>query len=750
MKKHINKILLILLVLNAVIIYFIFIRSYNKKQKVELDGNGLVSSVEIEYQIQANPLAKIEVKDLSNLNAPINSCVGSLGQSIDISGNFFNFQMKEAKVKLKYDDEKLNEVSEDEIGILWYDKENEQMVVMDSKVDKENNTISFETNHFSEYIFANITEWKDAWKKRVVTERNDKLIFDIAFVIDDSGSMTGNDKDKKRLTATEEFVKGLKEKDRYCVISFADSAQVKQEPTTDKEKIKEAIEKFSSSGGTNISEGLQKGIEKINNDDNTAKVIVLLTDGEDSELSNKKADIIATALRTDISIFSIYLSDGEANTNNTKDIEEIALQTGGEFYYINSNEVVDIFNAISKKSIGIEDGKDSDRDGIKDEIELGGMRNQYGQIVYTNPYSNDTDGDGISDKEEIGEIAYYSNSRPYYKMKSDPTKQNNIFDDYVKIGPANSYLGTWDSGFKLNKNAFKFCNLGIRYNNGNCTGFAYITERTFNQTEWKNKVDDIVSNGRILKDREELDKMKEFFKNDNMARIIEDENEIKELISQSNMNMSDEEIAKSIIITYTGMQGFNLRDEDCINKGLLYFYNPKSTELKDHLFAGNHETEFPAEVLADGENKNPDAEILKALFYYFAEGNSLADRLEDNYQVDSSHPMTEEGITNLKNTFSQKQIVTVNIKGHAFNAYALEKVSESEYRMFVYENNWPYEAGKNPYIRFVKEKDGDGREYYRVGEDSTYNYEGSRYTNADGTFDILIIKGDEVLNYKKN
>ena len=48
MRKNINKFILILLVLNAAIIYFVFARSYNKKQNIKIDGDKVVSEINIE------------------------------------------------------------------------------------------------------------------------------------------------------------------------------------------------------------------------------------------------------------------------------------------------------------------------------------------------------------------------------------------------------------------------------------------------------------------------------------------------------------------------------------------------------------------------------------------------------------------------------------------------------------------------------------------------------------------------------
>ena len=159
MKKNINKIILILLILNAIVIYFAIIKTHEKSQTIKLGKENLVSEIDIDYSVKANPLSKVEVKDLSKTDAEINACVGNLGQSFDISGNFYNFQLQEATVTMKYDESKLNDTPEDRIGILWDDKENNKMVIVDTKVDTEKTTISFKTEPFSEYILVNIDEW---------------------------------------------------------------------------------------------------------------------------------------------------------------------------------------------------------------------------------------------------------------------------------------------------------------------------------------------------------------------------------------------------------------------------------------------------------------------------------------------------------------------------------------------------------------------------------------------------------------
>lgn len=703
MKKHINKIIIILIILNALIIGLVFAQSYKKTKTIKLEGNSLVSEVEITYDVQANPLSKVEIKDLSNTNAPINSCVGNLGQSLDISGNFFNFQLKEATVTMKYDEEKLGEVKEENLGILWYDKENEQMVEIETIIDSNNNTISFETKHFSEYIIVNIEEWKETWSERIVKIRDESESFEIAFVIDDSGSMTNNDADNRRLDATKEFINTLREDDEYSIIAFEYASRVEQMPTTDKDKIEEILKKFKSSGGTNIASGLTEGINLIKNSNKNNKIIVLLTDGEDNSLTTNKEQIIQEAINSNITLFTIFLNSNQSlDKQNSIDIQDIAVQTGGEFYSINSDEIIDIFHKINNVSVGTNNLEDTDGDGIPDEIELGGIRNQFGQIVYTNPYQADTDEDGKSDKEEIGDKAAYGNGIVYYKMNSDPTYQKDKFTKYTKIGPRKSYLGTWDSGFKLNKNAFKFRNIRTSITaNGTCAGYSYIVEKIFNNEKIPKEVEDIE---------------------------YED--------------ISTEGDKKTTVKATLGYELTNDNLDIIFEHRLPYFYNPSSQKLKMAETMDGQE-----EVKYNRNSTEADDELINCLVYYWRKVNMKHENMfnKDNSEekkveeYDATRAITEDTINKLKLIFNNKKIVTVNVEGtigHSINGYALEKISETIYRLYLYDSNLPYFTGEEGYIDFIKVP----KENYYM---SKYSYnEKYKYNLIDTTTGIRTEKGE--------
>ena len=42
---------------------------------------------------------------------------------------------------MKYDKEKLNGINEENLGILWYDEERDEMIIMDSTVNPEDGSL---------------------------------------------------------------------------------------------------------------------------------------------------------------------------------------------------------------------------------------------------------------------------------------------------------------------------------------------------------------------------------------------------------------------------------------------------------------------------------------------------------------------------------------------------------------------------------------------------------------------------------
>ncbi|NRA10540.1 MAG: VWA domain-containing protein [Crocinitomicaceae bacterium] len=119
-------------------------------------------------------------------------------------------------------------------------------------------------------------------KVRSKTKRKSKEPLNICFVIDKSGSMSG-DRITQLKRSLLEFVQQLDAKDMVSIIVF-DSDAVLAVPATlvgDKKKIIDVIHAIRAGGGTNIHEGLIKGFLEVKKlrAETSINRLILLTDG---------------------------------------------------------------------------------------------------------------------------------------------------------------------------------------------------------------------------------------------------------------------------------------------------------------------------------------------------------------------------------------------------------------------------------------------------------------------------------------
>lgn len=154
-------------------------------------------------------------------------------------------------------------------------------------------------------------------------------------LMDASGSMRWNDRDKLRNKAAKEFVSRMTGNDRAVVAWFSSSEgyTLEQELTADKTLLEAGIDRATLyRGTTNLWGSSYDGVNyihsKVQGDKN--KFVLVLTDGEDTKGFKKPADIITLAQNTKVRMFMIGLeaSVGSVDTDN---MMKIAGDTNG-FY----------------------------------------------------------------------------------------------------------------------------------------------------------------------------------------------------------------------------------------------------------------------------------------------------------------------------------------------------------------------------------------------------------------------------------
>lgn len=332
--------------------------------------------------------------------------VGLYGVPVEIKSTS---AFDEATIQFTYDDALLGDVKEEDLRIMWYDEANNQYVIFDeeSVLDTENNTISYTTTHFSTYLVVDRQAWYNVWSNALSYRRqptNSSIpneYFDICYVIDRSGSMSGTRIINAKEAITK-FVTAMYDNDRGAIVSFDLSAKVVAPFMSNKEALKNALNTIYANGGTSVESGLVKAIDLFESTEphvvnyvENSKMIVLLCDGD----VYYTEETLERAKENHIKIYPVLIGSTSGKTS----LEKIAEATGGTFYYAaTAEEIREAIFGVQQDSIGEIDTTDTDGDGLYDIYEIAGMITPNGTYIYSDPEKRDTDGDGLTDAEEMG------------------------------------------------------------------------------------------------------------------------------------------------------------------------------------------------------------------------------------------------------------------------------------------------------------------------------------------------------------
>lgn len=390
------------------------------------DGRGILK-VEVSMNMNGNINKKVGVNNVYEFDSLSRDVVGLVGVPVEIRCNT-SFDV--ATIRFTYDETALGEVKEEDLAVLWYNEADGwyQLLDQDSIVDTQNNTVTYETTHFSTYMLVDKTAWYAAWRENIdyrISSDGDTDInlFDIAFVIDVSISMRG-DRLNNAKKAVNGFLNAMKSDEEAAIIKFAFYASVVSDFTNDTLALNKKVNSLSVSSGTNVDHGLSLALdvfEKHKTD--KKKMIVLICDGD----VNYVQSTIDRCIEDEIQIYAVNVQSDSAHAA----LQKMADQTNGQYYYGSSvNDLSGMLGTIQNETVNKIDPTDTDGDGLYDIYETAGIKLPNGRVIYTDPTLKDTDGDGLTDFEETG-IVYDVDDRyiglgaykkvKYFIMRSDPT-----------------------------------------------------------------------------------------------------------------------------------------------------------------------------------------------------------------------------------------------------------------------------------------------------------------------------------------
>lgn len=433
--------------------------------KRDTDGNGILDNeeiieqsitedilddeaVSIDIRVTGDIENSVTIKNVAEEDVKTANVIGLIGAPVEVT---CTQSFDEAEITFSYNDELIQNTSEENLGMIWYDSANDNYVLLDNVVvDTKANTVSYKTTHFSIYLLVDKNIWLDTWREDINYRQSGEVVnYDISLVVDISGSMRGNQIQLAK-TALNSFVDSLVPGDRCSLVTFNDYSYLVQSLTSDFDILKSKISSLSADGGTNANSGLNRGISSLNSADDIGneKMIFLICDGD----INYNSTIVSSANASNIRIHCLNVINGTSSV-----MEQIAGETGGTYYIAaTASDIASKVEELCGRTVSYVDTTDTDGDGLYDVYEVNGIRISNGQVVYSDPNNSDCDGDGISDYDELGgvpttELTYLDGdlySCTINHMKSDPLKKDSDNDGIIdKLDPEpNKHFGSVRTG----------------------------------------------------------------------------------------------------------------------------------------------------------------------------------------------------------------------------------------------------------------------------------------------------------------
>ena len=417
-------------------------------QEIKNEEAPQISEVQVSFEGTGNINNTTTIEDIYGKDMLSSEVVGLIGSPVEITTTS---EFENATITFKYDKSRLGDTKEEDLAVMWYDEENGVYQILDNEtvLDKEKQTVSYKTTHFSKYMVVDKNIWYNTWRTNIDYRvgTTTKLYYDFAFVVDTSGSMEGQRIEYAKQSMNN-FVDCLTDNDNACLVTY-----LKARLGATKETLHTAINSLNAYGGTYVSSGLNMALNQlIASTSGNQKAIVLICDGDIDSVQS----YVNIAKANNIKIFAINVISADNDI-----LQSMADETGGEYYYAyTAEELLTAFSHISSESLFNFDLTDTDGDGLPDTFEKNGMRLANGKIVYTDPNKPDTDGDGLTDGEEMGilrrsgvlifpslELPFkplfnnnmyigkgaYSSSALYFNNKSDPSNGDsdgdNLYDN---------------------------------------------------------------------------------------------------------------------------------------------------------------------------------------------------------------------------------------------------------------------------------------------------------------------------------
>ena len=132
-------------------------------------------------------------------------------------------------------------------------------------------------------------------------------------------------------------------RDRACVVAFDSGVYLTQDFTDDPNVLANALSRVTAEGGTSVFDAIYKvSRDKLSGTDQARRMILLITDGDDTTSRASVEQALEMALRNNVTIFALRLPD--ENSLNVRDLrgkpvlDRLTQSTGGRQFHFDGDE----------------------------------------------------------------------------------------------------------------------------------------------------------------------------------------------------------------------------------------------------------------------------------------------------------------------------------------------------------------------------------------------------------------------------
>jgi len=132
-------------------------------------------------------------------------------------------------------------------------------------------------------------------------------------------------------------------RDRACVVAFDSGVYLTQDFTEDPNVLANALSRVTAEGGTSVFDAIYKvSRDKLSGIDQARRMVLLITDGDDTTSRASVEQALEMALRNNVTIFALRLPD--ENSLNVRDLrgkpvlDRLTQSTGGRQFHFDGDE----------------------------------------------------------------------------------------------------------------------------------------------------------------------------------------------------------------------------------------------------------------------------------------------------------------------------------------------------------------------------------------------------------------------------